>query len=455
MPLIDPDNAPKPKPSPVNMPPEIAAPSYKGVTVDTRYIPTSSLMTHVEGSSWTVNYYSQVLNVDNALAGQEINRNAIHQQYRLIKGLELKVTTPLASNQDETTKSMVVTGDANVYPFLIPNEGDMFLADIGDGREGVFKVTVSERKSLFKDTIHHISYQLIDYSTVERRADFDSKVIETLRFIRDFLEHGQNPMLHEEDYAILADLRDEYGDMLQRYFRSFMNREFGTLMLPNQPESVYDHYMVNAVTSYFNVADAKEIQHIRKMNVGDDLIMGDTSLWDVITYRNPKLLKHAFSTHGLVRAKTFDKNPVMESIYFSGISYVVYPKNSELFGDHHSATPLKIIEDQAIVNIHSQVKTLADLLGVIDFGGLTQDDSPPIHSVTIDDYYIFSKAFYENTRPGQSRLELCVRDYLEGKAPNYKSLLAFCQTYHAWGSLERFYYVPIILILIKAAIRSV
>ena len=90
MPVVDPiDQAEQ-----IEQPPkvQIAAPQYRGVTVDTRYVPQSALLTHLEGSSWTVNYYSQVLGEDNAVEGQNVTREAIYQQYRLIKGFEFKVT---------------------------------------------------------------------------------------------------------------------------------------------------------------------------------------------------------------------------------------------------------------------------------------------------------------------------------------------------------------------------
>ena len=90
---------------------------------------------------------------------------------------------------------MVVTGAANVYPMLIPSVGDMFVATIADGRSAVFKVTNTERKSLFKDTAHVIEYVLVDYLTDERKSDFKSKVIKTVKFVRDFLVNGQNPLL--------------------------------------------------------------------------------------------------------------------------------------------------------------------------------------------------------------------------------------------------------------------
>ena len=38
---------------------------------------------------------------------------------------------------------------------VIPNVGDMFLADIGDGKEGVFAVTASDKKTMFTSCLRY------------------------------------------------------------------------------------------------------------------------------------------------------------------------------------------------------------------------------------------------------------------------------------------------------------
>jgi hypothetical protein len=73
----------------------------------------------------------------------------------------------------------------------------------------------------------------------------------------------------------------------------------------------------------------------------------------------------------------------------------------------------------------------------------------------IDDYYVLSKAFYHGETGNQSQLELMVGDYLNDRALNQQTLLAFCDTWHAWPRLAMFYYTPIVLLLIRAAIRRV
>lgn len=453
MPLVKDKSTAPPKPAPTTV--RIAAPEYRGVTVDTRSIPSTHLLTHIEGSSWTVNYYSQILNDDSALAGQNVTQNPIYQQYKLITGFELKVTAPLAPSQDPESLAMLTTGTANVYPSIIPNVGDMFLADVGDGREGVFRVTHSERKQIYKDSTYTIEYVLVDYSTVERRADLNSKVVETVFFVRDFIKHGQNPLLHTDEYVAMQKLQANLEDMTARYFREFTSTEYRTLLVPGQTQSTYDHFLTKAVTSFFTTYDAPEIRNIRKLNVDDDLTMKAVQIWDVLAERNIKMLKHCSRTFGLVSARTFQPDPMLDGIRYSGIRNVVYLTDPDLNVDIPSTYLPKVLSTDVLVDTPSRVRQLSDLIADNQFEGLTRPDVVPIHKVTLDNFYVLSSYFYSNSQTGQSQLEICVRDYLDEKAPNIPALLAFCKVCNSWGALERFYYVPILMVLIKSAIRGI
>lgn len=270
MPIMNPKDVATvtPLPSPV----QVTAPEYKGVTVDTKMVPLSSLLTHVEGASWSVNYYSQVLDRDSATAGQGLGTNPIHQQYRLIKQMELKVTSPLMMSQDPESKVITYSGQATAYPFVIPNEGDMFLADIGDGREGIFQIHTVTRMSVFKQTCHTIEYRVVDFTDPQRLADFERKTVQTFQYDKDFLMHGQNPLLFEEDYANVAYLRKNYKLLTDRYFKLFFGREFNTMLVPLQLTPTYDHFITGALLDNFTTWESNEVRYIRKLNMDDDQV---------------------------------------------------------------------------------------------------------------------------------------------------------------------------------------
>ena len=82
-----------------------------------------------------------------------------------------------------------------------------------------------------------------------------------------------------------------------------------------------------------------------------------------------------------------------------------------------------------------------------------------IHRVDEDDYYIFGEDFYNQVfdnrhRSNMSKLECVVTVMLLRKKLDNELLLWFCETYHSWGALEKFYLIPILLMAIRYAIRS-
>ena len=119
---------------------EIASPNTAVIATDNRYTPRINLITHVSGSEWIVNYYSQILTTDSQLSGQQLSLNATNQQYKKINQFKFKVSSPLTTSQNTEDNSMEVVGESIIPNFIIPNVGDMFVADLGEGNIGVFKI---------------------------------------------------------------------------------------------------------------------------------------------------------------------------------------------------------------------------------------------------------------------------------------------------------------------------
>ena len=120
--------------------PKVEPDKNQSVFIDTRYQPLSSLLKYTQGAIWTVNYYSQYHDRDNATYAQDPGQSPIYQQFRKIERLELRVESPLNQQQDQESKGFSVKGSAYLPLSIIPNAGDMFTADVGDGREGVFQI---------------------------------------------------------------------------------------------------------------------------------------------------------------------------------------------------------------------------------------------------------------------------------------------------------------------------
>lgn len=476
MPILNPGDAAPPVPTPV--PVQITEPAFRGVTVDTREQPVNSLLTHVEGSSWTVDYYSQIVDKDNDIGGQQVTRNKVFQQYTLIKSLELKVTQALTSSQDAETKAFHTLGVANMYPGVTPNTGDMFIADVGDGREAVFEITNSTRMSMLKKAVYNIEYNLVDYSDV-RGADLDNKVVKTVYFSRDYAINGLQPLIEEEDYVIISKLAERYHDTQRDYFKSFFSKEYGTLIVPGQIQPVYDAFLIRALTQMFNTREAPEFLKMREFNTSGDNIMKTDTLWDALLQREQRIVEYCAQEAGLVGIGNFTSQGMMEGIYYSGIKYVVYPKNPTLGVDDALKNKIPVLSgwplqpSPLMLKKNVRITALAGFdvawmpvtqldgfnwvdptLPTTPLDGLSPVDPVLYKPVTVDDYYILSESFYLDTT-GKSALEVLVWHYLTGKALDNRWLLALIEGYRGMEIVEKFYYTPIILLLIKASLRAI
>jgi hypothetical protein len=452
MPVIE-DDAPGALPSKTPSPVQIAAPEYKGITVDTRYEPARALLTHIEGMAWTVNYYSQVLGKDNALSSQNVDRSAVFQGYKRIIALELKVTTALNTTQDQQTKNFSVTGQANLIPCgLIPNEGDCFIADVGDGREAVFEITSSEKRSIYKDGAYVIDYKLVDYSEQDSRiADLTIKTVEELQFDRASLEAGQKGLIHSTDFAITQKLRGYYAEMSDYYFSRFFSNKRGTMLLPAQNVEIYDPFLTDAVLRMFRDEPHENIRRIRQLNIYEDDNYDSPTVWTALRNKRRKDLIGCTRRVALVATKHFSPNPVLNSARYSGVQYVVYPVDAVKSEDYHHRDLSKPLAVESIQLSPTRLISLTDLIQITELNGLPSFSAQailPSHK----DTYVFSPAFYNQTNPGQSALELAFNAYLDDKAYNMKLLQELCVSYTSWAPLEQFYQMPFLMAIVRSAI---
>jgi hypothetical protein len=418
------------------------------IVSDSRWTPRMNLLTHAEGYLWTVNYYSQVTNKSSQLSAQQLSIDPTYQQYKKIHNLEMKVQSPLDSSQDEESKAMKVTGEAILASFIVPNDKDMFTADIGEGQTGVFVITTSTKLSIYKEACYKISYTLINTDSI-RIQDLEDKVVENSYYHDKFVVLGRNPIITSDKHSVLLELSQTYTTLLKQYFKRFYSREYNTMIIPGQDYVTYDHYLVDFLLSQFTTYDTPEIKYVTKYNVSDDLFMQCDNLWTLIRNRDISYLNTAFTKAGLISTKSFSNVAVAHGIRFSNISNVVYPTDPVLSIDNITVKNNKILSTivlkEADALLTGQNNVVVNSVNIRNISGVTSN----IYTVTFDDYYVLSENFYKKTTT-MSELEVIARDYIEGKSLDATQLLQSAKLYTKWGLLEQFYYTPILAVAIRS-----
>lgn len=445
----------------------VATPEYQDPAVDTSKVPISSLTTYLPGMAWEVDWYRQRLGKNAEVKALQLDISPVHQNYDLIKGFELKLTGDVSSSQDTNSREMMQSGEANVYSLLKPNIGDMFTADIGNGLSGLYTVTSSERLNLYPTSAHVIQFSLVGELNDAYREDLRKKTVDVRVFDLNHFRSGYNPLLTEEHVSLRNQLRKQYRRLVDVFFHDFFSNEMSTLLVPNQRLITYDPFAVRFVLNVISTEDHPDIKRVRALNVSGDRATYEFTLWNAIELADIELLRVALQKVGLVPTKAFSWNRFTQGIYHSRAERVVYPLMRDTNVDQGYFRPTKKPSDSKLIRGWARFAEFDRLVPVTEAIGDRLDapvvdevlePAPFIHRVTKDEYYVFTKAFYRHEHPkdaeGISVLERLTLQTLKGQPIDVRALNSLCTDSLRWDNLERFYYVPILLWLIRLTPRS-
>lgn len=434
--------------------PTIEPKDYQSIVVDDNQLPLNSLITYMEGAPWTVDYYNQIVTRDNDVREFDPGQVNIYQQYSKITGLEIRVTTPLTDSQESDSTLVSVTGAALVYPFMVPNMGDVFVAEASEGRKGIYRVENVERKTFNKGSAFSIEYQLVCYldSDPNYYQNLEQKTTKNFFFDKQRLTAGLAPTLIEKDFKELNNLNVLYEELCLFYFRTFFSREFGTLILPGQQYSIYDAFVVQYILKMVNTTDAPEIRLIKNLSIENEKYLSQDQFWTALLNRDTELLNYCNRKMGLTQVKNFGRDPTFAGLRYTHLDYIVYP----ITGDESTKSGYENVPKlpTAMAEIVKTQTQPGNLAAMVQDTILTQNRAVPfINPMLSDDHYVFTEQFY-NGIAGQSMLESLTRDYLNGNALSVEILTKVANRYSRWGRLEQFYYIPILITLIKASVRG-
>lgn len=420
-----------------------------------------SLITNISGSSWTVNYYSQVLTRDSQLSGQQQSLSPVAQQYKKINNLELKVSRSLDYSQDDVNKQSNLVGEATLYPIIIPNDGDMFIAEIGESRYGIFKITRTVKLSIYNKACYQISYILIranynidntqsnDYNS--EYEDLEQKTVEETYFKKSNIVFGKDPIIIESEFKLLLELEKNYKLMLDYYFDTFFSRRLNTLIIPSQLNKyVYDPFLMKFIDDNFLSIEHYNIFKMTHYNASLDEELNSVSILDVITKRDINMFYRCFKQYGLYGTNKLSNLVLKDNVKYTDIDSVIYPKDANVFLDNTIDSTIKAFDAiglQESTNVNNFI--LPDNLAEIP----NNPNLMNIPNITADDYYIFSESFYDQD-PLTSVVEGLILSYIKREAIDKKYLYNISLLYPGWNLLVQFYYIPVFLIMIKNSLKS-
>lgn len=443
---------------------------YRGIAIDTKYVPRSSMLSWINGSNWNVTYYSQVLNESQEPAPLILHREEAYQQYRKIIGIDIKVNQPLDISQSEDIHTFSVTGSGHTYPSLAANYGDMFYGNIGDGRIGIFTVTSARRETFLRDSTYAIDWKMVGFLTEQQITNLDLKTIMTYYWSSSNLANGCNPYVTEQEQKDNEEFAKLKAEIIRRYVGDFFSVEHSTFLVPGQLFKTYDHFVTKVMLMMVETSKTKELRNAKILNVQSEPIMKQPTIWDALIQQDVTRFCDNTERAHLVSTRISRWKPELQAIGYTGIPMMVYPIGIPTDVDSYYDGET-LCRPEGIPYQEGQPRRPArgpyrsqrerndlwfnrippEKANLAEAWRIPQDIKP----VVCDDYYVFSEAFYYDDTKLQSKLEMLTWQMIKRESLNRNQLRAVVKCCLTWDNLERFYYHPVLIALLEYSKRKI
>lgn len=449
---------PKPKPTPpTTQEPFVSQKAPTFVQSDSRTANIAALLPYVSGYSMRVRYYRNLLTEASETISTQLTSEFVFQEYQRIDNFELKVTSPFSPSFDTEKSEHVVEGEAQVYAGFRPNRGDVFIADAGQGREFVVTVETAELRNVFEASVSVITYRVAEWaSNPEWIHALEERVVKRTTYVRDALLYGNDPLFLEQDYDYWRGFQNSRLELEKAFHREFWNFDSQTYLVP-QDERTYDSYLVGFLHEFL---DYRRIDPLRRPNVytmdGHECFTR-TTFWDLIRDRS------WFGLHSVLQE--MDRAPVQgyyqpyryNCISYTDTKYVV--TDPQAIWVHREEVPPMPPHDALESGMEGDALLAARAArdayyAAVDAGTLPLPTQPDIFPVAIDRYYVLSERFYKR-QPGLTKLEWLVERMISNQELDFAVLRDLIAKSPTWPRLERFYYYPLLLVLIQYALMRV
>jgi len=412
--------------------------------IDSEYVPLTHIIIHSSGDLWKVDYYRQLVGLDDKLKPLQAGMSAVEQPYELITGLQLRVDDPLVPTQDQETKEFDVVGTGSITNGVIPNQGDMFVADIGGGVAGLLTVTSSEKAAYTKDAAYMIRWKVVEELSIESERLLEERTIRTLVYVPELTELYDTPFMTEAAFETYVGLQDRDHQLIEMFKDRFWSREVRSIRVPGNSCKVYDGFHAEFCRSLGLTDVSRPIQTYALGSIDNNDVR---TLWDLFEDMDTFRMNTVHRDFTITPTKALPGVHVTRSIAWSQYEYAIVPDGviDEIDGEVEF---LEASYDVTLGGIPA-VKSLPIIMS-------TRFNIPrkPLFGQVTFIPYVFSQQFYANGDDVSSILEMMTLRMLRGEVvpPEIVSILA--TELFTESTISIYYYTPIILVLIHYCKRG-
>ena len=215
------------------------------------------LAAYVEGSNITVTFYHQVKSDTYGRSTYNTfseSLDPIHQSYMKINNFQMKLKEQVAFNYNNEATQSQVNGEAVLYPYFCPYQGDMFIYQTNAEKLGLFKITEPPtRLALAGSTCHSIKFILVQWIDEEILAKLNACVVDEANFDLQTFLNGQGTLLTSDEAQTTADTKKAIEVLTHRYIADFLETQVYRTFIENA--CLYDPYLVEFCLKLFDCKD--------------------------------------------------------------------------------------------------------------------------------------------------------------------------------------------------------
>lgn len=429
-------------------PEPIAPHPYQSVVMNRKEMRPDSLLTHIGGSAIVGTYYSQLISVDDDLSGHQENRHAVLQQFRRISNFETRVQDDVNFEQEDESRRYDGSLTVVTYPTgLIPNVGDAYIILNLVQENIMFQVNQVQRNSAYKSACYTLTLSPVAYE-VTRHQDLDSKVIRDDVFVKDFMSYGESPVINKGEFESLVELANLRRMLIVDYMQRFYSHRFTTFIMPGQPVPTYDPFLTNFVRKTWRFDDHALVHKLVSYHTGRGQAEENIDIFTCLIDPDRTPLSAVFRKIGVLSSATASVHLSLFSIRTTSIQQYLYPFNASYNVDNDDGMSGLIPTDTFVTlserePVFTQTRTR-----------LTEHEKEPpaILPSAFDGFYVFSEAFYMGL--AGSMLEELVWAYIKKQPLDLRKLVAVANTAAEWDNLSKFYFTPVVALLIRNVTKA-
>lgn len=409
---------------------------YKGIELQSKTEGLIGNLSFMEGTPWIVEYYQQYLGPDNEPAAYSRDRLNPYQQYRRIKQFELRLTSTLSFSYDEEQALDELTGNAYIIPVIKPNVGDMFIADIGDGRSGLLEINKVRKLSHRKFSAYEVEFFVRDYLHETDHQNLMMKSVDTVLFDKARLLNGSDPFIDEIMLKQLSEIEQWHDRLVHFYFKQFFDDDSSTFLVPLYPSSrVVDIAQLRFIRGLVDSYHFPKYRNLRVPIAEYDNQKQEMTIWDALMQQDWYLLDESLTKFNLVSSASYRSLSKLQFNAWGGtVDYFIH-QSDKIPGTLLTHHPMFTARAEMPIFIHEETKS---------------GNRAYIYPIGQYNDYVFSHWFYCNEKEPMSRLERQVHNYLSKEPVDANEILRLTQASLRWDDLERYYYIPVLILLIKA-----